>query len=105
MYTIDINLKIEILITSLVVREREILDYQINIDSYEKAITLAGDDPDLSGRVVQLEELLVTEKGEQKFSQLMLDALEAQLETLGADVSKLAIAKAAEMKAEADNLS
>ena len=105
MYTIDTNLKIEILIMSLVMREQEVFGYQINIDSYEKAITLAGDDPDLSGRVVQLEELLVTEKGEQKFSQLMLDALEAQLETLGADVSKLAIAKAAEMKAEADNLS
>ena len=103
MYTIDTNLKIEILIATLVMKEREVFDYQINIDSYEKAITLAGDD--LSERVEQLENLLVSEKREQKFSQLMLDALEAQLLTLGADIPKLAKAKAAEMKAEADRQS
>ena len=99
MHTITLATKTDALITALVMREQEVFGYRINIDSYEKAITLAGDD--LSDRVEQLEELLVSEIREQKFSQLMLDALEEQLETLGADVPKLAKAKAAEMAAAA----
>ena len=98
MHTINEETKTDALITALVMREQEVFGYQMNIDSYEKAITLADDD--LSERVEQLEELLFTEKREQKFSQLMLDSVEVQLETLGVDVPKLAIAKAEEMKAE-----
>ena len=72
--------KIEILKTTLIAREEEVLMYQINIDNYELAIGKAKDDEELSEFVSHLRELLRTSRLEQKKAIIMRDVIREQLE-------------------------
>ena len=98
MYTITKATKIDALIHALVMQEREVFNYQINIDNHERSISLAGDNPEQAELVNRLEELLVSEKREQRDAQLLLDAIEAQL--LDANVDIPARVKAIEIDAD-----
>ncbi len=87
MYTITQATKIDTLIPALVMQEREVFNYQINIDNHERSILLAGDNPEQAELVNRLEELLVSEKREQRNAQLLLDSIESQLLDANVDIS------------------
>lgn len=76
--------KQEILAESLEARRQEVMYYQINIDNYTAALveiaSLApSEKADLSSFVEQLQNLLTTEKLEQKKAKIMLTVLEKQV--------------------------
>lgn len=70
----------ELLESALVAREREIIEYKVNIDNFRLAIDRAGDDPDLQEFKVQLQNLLASSLLEQKKAQIMHDVIKHQLE-------------------------
>ena len=70
----------EILTTALEQRDREIIEYQVNIDNYRRAIAkIADDDADLLPFRAQLQELLNSGLLEQRKSQLIRDVIAEQL--------------------------
>jgi len=74
-----------ILKSSLGAREQEIMHYQINIDNYILALVEIDKLPmnekyDLAKFTEQLQELLSTEKLEQKKSKIMLSVIKSQVE-------------------------
>ena len=71
---------IELLESALVARERELCEYQVNIDNFRLAINRAGNDPDLQEFKAQLQNLLASSLLEQKKSQIMYDVIKYQLE-------------------------
>jgi hypothetical protein len=72
--------KKEILTTSLEGRNKEVTEYQVNIDNFRLAIEKIGDDPDLTLFKTQLEDLLKSSIYEQKKAKIMLEVIQSQLE-------------------------
>jgi hypothetical protein len=70
----------ELLVGALTAREREVTEYQVNITNFELALRLVGDDDDLQPFKQQLQDLLVSSRLEQRKAQIMLAAIQAQLE-------------------------
>jgi hypothetical protein len=70
----------EILTTALEGRERELIEYQVNIDNYKLAIEHIGSDEELQPFREQLQELLASSLLEQKKSQIILDVIRQQLD-------------------------
>ena len=71
----------EILTAALDGREKEFIEYQVNIDNYRLAIEHIGDDEELVPFKGQLEELLISSLLEQKKCQIMLNVIKQQLAT------------------------
>jgi hypothetical protein len=71
----------EIVLGALEARKIEWLDYQINLENYELALSLAVDE-DLQQFRDQLGELIRTTRIEQKKSKILLDVLTKQAEAL-----------------------
>lgn len=69
----------EILIASLEGRQKEITEYQVNIDNFRLAIEAIGEDVELQSFKSQLQELLASSLLEQKKAKIMLGVIEAQL--------------------------
>jgi hypothetical protein len=74
-----------ILKSSLEAREQEVMHYQINIDNYAMALVEIDKMPmsekyDLAKFTEQLQELLSTEKLEQKKAKIMLTVIQSQVE-------------------------
>ena len=63
-------------------RTQEIADYQLNIDSFRRAIEIIGDDSEMQEFKSQLDELLKSHLYEQRKAQIMLDATTMQLEEI-----------------------
>ena len=73
--------KKEMLITALDARQKEVTEYQVNIDNFRLAIEKIGDDAELAGFKAQLEDLLKSSKFEQRKAQIMLEVIQSQLES------------------------
>jgi len=71
--------KQEILTQTLEMRQREVTEYQVNIDNFILAIAQIGSDPDMQEFKQQLVDLLDSNQREQRKSQIMLDVIQAQL--------------------------
>jgi len=74
--------KKEILSDALGYRKQELLNYEINIENYKRAIEKSKSDPDLQDFRDNLEQILKTEIIEKKKSQVMHDIISEQLEEL-----------------------
>jgi predicted esterase YcpF (UPF0227 family) len=74
--------KQEILTKALEARHEEIMNYQINIDNYTLAVEHinASGDEDLIDFAEKLNQLLRTEKIEQKKAKVIRDVIQKQLE-------------------------
>ena len=72
--------RIEILSAALEQRQKEVVEYQINIDNYRMAIEKIGNDPDLQEFKEQLRHLLQSSIIEQKKANVIFDVIEQQLE-------------------------
>jgi hypothetical protein len=70
----------EILTNALTSRQKEVVEYQINIDNFKLAIDLAAQDPDMVDFKKQLEDLLRSNIIEQKKSKILLQVIQQQLE-------------------------
>jgi hypothetical protein len=75
--------KTEMLTEAITYREREVLEYQVNIDNYRLAIVKAAQDPDMVEFKAQLESLLTSSIIEQKKAKIMLEVLTEQLNAMG----------------------
>lgn len=73
--------KKEMLTSALEARQKEITEYQINIDNFRLAIEKIGDDAELAGFKSQLEDLLKSSRFEQRKAQIMLEVIQSQLES------------------------
>lgn len=73
--------KKEILLTALEGRQKEVIEYQINIDNFRLAIEKIGDDVELAGFKSQLEDLLKSSRFEQRKARIMLEVIQSQLES------------------------
>lgn len=71
----------EILTTALEGRERELIEYQVNIDNYRLAIEHIGSDEELQPFREQLQGLLTSSLLEQKKSQVILTVIKQQLDS------------------------
>lgn len=72
--------QLEILTSALEGRERELVEYQTNIDNYRLALLkIADDDEELQPFKSQLEELLRSSLLEQRKSQIIRDVIAEQL--------------------------
>lgn len=69
----------EILAGSVEQREREVTEYQVNIDNYTRAIAKIGDDVQMQPFAEQLRGLLESSRYEQRKAQIMLDVIKEQL--------------------------
>lgn len=74
----------EILSMALDARIQEVMHYQINIDNYTLALQVIANLPysereELSAFETQLQELLASEKLEQKKAKIMLSVIESQV--------------------------
>ena len=70
----------EILTSALEGRERELIEYQVNIDNYRLALTkIADDDEELQPFREQLQNLLSSSLLEQRKSQIIRDVIAEQL--------------------------
>lgn len=70
----------EILTSALEGRERELIEYQVNIDNYRLALTkIADDDEELLPFREQLQNLLSSSLLEQRKSQIIRDVIAEQL--------------------------
>ncbi|NLY59644.1 MAG: hypothetical protein GX071_14070 [Gammaproteobacteria bacterium] len=69
----------EILTSALEAREREVIEYQVNIDNFTSAIQKCGDDPELAEFRGNLEALLSSSKLEQRKAEIMLEVIQEQL--------------------------
>lgn len=70
----------EILTAALESREKEVTEYQVNIDNFTRAIEAIGDDDELRNFKAQLCELLASNKLEQRKAKIMLGVVMAQLQ-------------------------
>lgn len=70
----------EILTNALEGRERELIEYQVNIDNYTLAIERIGDDEELQDFKTHLQNLLTSSLLEQKKSRIILEVIQSQLE-------------------------
>jgi hypothetical protein len=73
------NYQQEILQASLESREKEVIEYQVNIDNFKLAIANIGDDPDMQEFKSQLQDLLNANLREQKKAKVMLDVIRQQV--------------------------
>ena len=71
----------EILTTALEGREKELIEYQVNIDNYRLAIEHIGSDEELQPFREQLQNLLASSLLEQKKSQVILTVIKQQLDS------------------------
>lgn len=71
----------EILTSSLEARQKEVTEYQVNIDNFRLALAKINDDSELVEFKQQLEGLLKSSLYEQRKAQIMLEVIESQLET------------------------
>lgn len=71
--------KKELLEAALEGRIKEVTEYQVNITNFSLALLHVGDDTELAGFKVQLEELLASSRVEQKKAMIMLEVIQAQL--------------------------
>lgn len=71
--------KLEILTNAKAAREQEVLEYQINADSYVLAIEQIAENPDMQEFKAHLNSLLASTRKEQAKAQLMLDVINIQL--------------------------
>lgn len=69
----------EVLQNALEHRKKEIVEYQINIDNFVRAIEKAKQDPELVAFTEQLQQLLKDNLLEQKKSKIMLEVIQDQL--------------------------
>ena len=60
-------------------REKEIMDYQVNIDNFKLAIELIGDDVELAEFKNHLKELLSSSQLEQRKAKIMYEVVSKQL--------------------------
>ena len=72
----------ELLSNALIAREREVIEYQVNIDNFERALQICASDPELEAFRQQLRSLLASSCTEQKKARVMLTAVKQQLEAL-----------------------
>lgn len=72
--------KKEMLTASLEARQKEVTEYQVNIDNFRLAIEKIGDNPELTEFKKQLEDLLKSSLYEQRKAQIMLEVVQSQLE-------------------------
>lgn len=72
--------KKEILVTALEARQKEVTEYQVNIDNFRLALEKVGDDQELAEFKTQLEELLKSSIYEQRKAKIMLEVVQSQLE-------------------------
>jgi hypothetical protein len=77
--------KTEILTAALAAREKEVIEYQVNIDNFTLALQEIGDDPDLVDFKAQLEGLLKSSIHEQKKASIMLKVIKGQVENVRTD--------------------
>lgn len=70
----------ELLLSALEHRNREVTEYQVNIDNFHLAIEKIGDDVEMADFKTQLEGLLKSSIYEQRKAQIMLEVLQYQLE-------------------------
>lgn len=70
----------ELLEKALGARQKEVIEYQVNIDNFRLAIERIGDDPDLQAFKEGLVSLLASNLLEQKKAQVILDVISFQLE-------------------------
>lgn len=69
----------ELLLSALDARQREVTEYQVNIDNFGMAIERIGDDPDMQDFKEHLKSLLSSSIIEQKKAKIMLSVIEQQL--------------------------
>ena len=69
----------EILLSAFDARQREVTEYQVNIDNFGMAIERIGDDPDMQDFKEHLKSLLSSSIIEQKKAKIMLSVIEQQL--------------------------
>ncbi|WP_068305911.1 hypothetical protein [Pararhodobacter sp. CCB-MM2] len=70
----------DILTGALEAREKEVTEYQVNIDNFRLAIAEIGDDPELQGFKESLQGLLASSVLEQRKAQIMLTVIKKQVE-------------------------
>lgn len=70
----------ELLTNALDAREREVTEYQVNIDNYRRAIEKIGEDAELHPFKEQLDALLSASILEQRKAKIMLEVVREQLE-------------------------
>lgn len=70
----------KLLTGALEAREKEVIEYQINIDNYMLAIQEIGNDPDLQEFKQQIQSLLASSLIEQKKAIIMLNVIQTQVE-------------------------
>lgn len=73
--------KQQILSTALEARQREVTEYQVNIDNFRLAIDKIGNDVELAEFKTQLEGLLKSSLYEQRKAKIMLEVIQSQLES------------------------
>lgn len=73
--------KKEMLKSALEARQKEVTEYQVNIDNFRLAIAKIGDDSELAPFKAQLEDLLKSSRFEQRKAQIMLEVIQSQLES------------------------
>ena len=69
----------EILKTAKESREKELIEYQVNIDNFKLAIELIGDDAELAEFKKHLKELLSSSQLEQRKAKIMYEVVSKQL--------------------------
>ena len=69
----------ELLLSAFDARQREVTEYQVNIDNFGMAIERIGDDPDMQDFKEHLKSLLSSSIVEQKKAKIMLSVIEQQL--------------------------
>lgn len=75
----NLTYRTEILVAALEGRIKEVTEYQVNIDNFQRAIVKCGDDPELAEFKKQLQTLLASSLHEQKKAQIMLDVIKEQI--------------------------
>lgn len=77
---LTMSYRLEILKAALEQREREVVEYQVNIDNYRLAIDHIGEDEDLQEFKGHIRNLLQSSIVEQKKAKVILDVIKQQLE-------------------------
>lgn len=73
--------KQQILSTALEARQKEVTEYQVNIDNFRLAIDKIGNNAELAEFKTQLEGLLKSSIYEQSKAKIMLEVIQSQLES------------------------
>lgn len=72
--------QLELLNINLPAREKEVIEYQVNIDNYRRAIAKIENDENMKDFKIQLEELLKSSIYEQRKAQIILEVIREQIE-------------------------